>query len=132
MKSALLVVVLLAGCSASHSPGAAACEPFAQLAHTAGSAEHKELLRRASEDFCAVLAGQPPVHAKPKAGGGPSDGGSLEYEGKGYSLTALQSLSIFGSVYGVVEGPVLTFDAPFAAGHTRVISQTRFVAVPAE
>jgi len=132
MRKALLVLVLLTACSAPDPRVGGACEPFAGLASTPGKAEDKALLKRASEDFCAVLAGQTPPHAKPDPGGGPSDGGTLLYHGDGYTLTALQSLSSFGSVYGVIEGPVLRFTEPFAPGHTQVVSQTRFVAAPAQ
>ena len=132
MRKFLVVLVLLTGCSATPSGVRGTCEPFAGLTGTPGKAEDKELLKRASEDFCAVLAGHTPPHAKPDPGGGPSDGGTLEYHGDGYTLTARQSLSSFGSVYGVIEGPVLRFKEPFAPGHTRELSQTRFVAVPAQ
>ncbi len=130
MMNVVLVLALLAGCDASRTEVAEACEPFSGLADAAGAPRDKALLRRASEDFCAVLAGKAPPHAKADSHGGPSDGGTLEYRGDGYTLTAQRSLSSFGTVYGVVEGPVLRFDAPFAAGHLREVSQTRFKAVP--
>ena len=132
MRKILLTLVFLAGCNASDTRVATQCEPFAGLTGTPGTVQDKALLKRASADFCAVLAGKTPPHARLDPGGGPSDGGTLLYHGDGYTLTALRSLSSFGSVRGVIEGPVLTFTEPFAPGHTREITQTRFVAVPAQ
>ncbi|RDZ28047.1 hypothetical protein [Lysobacter silvisoli] len=86
----------------------------------------RRTLGEASADFQAVVAGKPPVHAVFDAQAPlPSDGGTTFYQGRGYRLTVLKSLSSFGSFHGVAYGPILRFDPPFAPGHTAEVSDIR-------
>ena len=87
------------------------------------SAEDKLILREASEDFCAVLAGKDPMHARVAPGVDlPSDGGTRFYVGRKYKLTVLSSSSSFGGYPAVAHGPIIKFDKSFAPGNTREIS----------
>lgn len=79
-----------------------------------------------------MLADKLPVHAKPDPGGGPSDGGTQHYNGRRYRLTALKSLSLFGSFRGTARGPILRFDPDFAPGNTNEISNIRVYPIPSE
>ena len=108
-----------------------ACQPFADIDWSQASKDDKQVLSEAAEDFCAVLARQKPVHARPRPGfDAPSDGGSRFYIGRRYRLTALQSASSFGGVAGTAYGPILRFDKDFAPGNTSEISQIRVVGIP--
>jgi hypothetical protein len=124
---AIFLLLVLAACA---RPDAACNAPFDGIETSGASQADQLILREASEDFCAVMAGKEPVHAKPAPGGGPSDGGTLPYIGRGYKLTALNSLSQFGSFRGVARGPILEFEAPFAPGHTTTVSSVRVYATP--
>jgi hypothetical protein len=121
------LLLVLGGCA---RPDVACLAPFDRIEMSGASQADQLILREASEDFCAVVAGKEPIHAKPAPGGGPSDGGTLPYIGRGYKLTALNSLSKFGSFRGVARGPILEFEAPFALGHTTTVSNIRVYATP--
>ena len=131
---AFLTLVLLAGCNSSDFPPAAdtPCQaPFVNLTESDAAAGDLAILREASEDFCAVVAGKNPIHAKfDKAAAVPSDGGTLFYIGHKYKLTVLNSLSGFGSFVGTAHGPIITFDESFAPGNTNVISNIRVYPSP--
>ena len=122
---AVSLLLVLAGCA---RPDSACLAPFDGIEVSGASQEDRLILREASEDFCAVMAGNEPIHAKPAPGGGPSDGGTLAYIGRRYKLTALNSLSKFGSFRGVARGPIIEFDASFAPGHTTTVSSIRVYA----
>jgi len=126
---ALLGLLSIAGCNSSEFPDAKGtpCQaPFANLSRSGANAEDQQILREASEDFCAVVAGMEPLHAKfDDAAPLPSDGGTLFYVGRKYKLTVLNSLSSFGSFEGTARGPILTFDESFAGGNTNEISNIR-------
>ena len=126
---------ILGGCDRQDFPPATAtaCQsPFVGLATSRASAEDQAILREASEDFCAVVAGNKPVHARFDTEAAlPSDGGTLFYVGRKYRLTVLNSLSDFGSFQGTAHGPIITFDEAFAPGNTREISSIRVYESPA-
>jgi hypothetical protein len=132
--ASLSVLVLLSGCNSPAFPPAAnaAClAPFADLATSGASPDDQLVLREASEDFCAVVAGKAPIHAKfDKTAALPSDGGTLFYIGRKYKLTVLNSLSEFGTYQGTAHGPILTFDDSFAPGNTNTISSIRVYPLP--
>ena len=123
------VLLLLLGCNSSEFPAAreTSCQaPFANLASSGANPEDLQILQEASEDFCAVVAGKEPLHAKfDDTAALPSDGGSLFYVGRKYKLTVLNSLSSFGSFNGTAHGPIITFDESFAPGNTNEISNIR-------
>ncbi|MDI9239099.1 hypothetical protein QLQ15_09275 [Lysobacter sp. LF1] len=131
---AILTALTLVGCNSSEFPAAkgASCQaPFADLANSGASTEDQQVLREASEDFCAVVSGKEPRHAKfDDTAALPSDGGTLFYVGRKYRLTVLNSLSSFGSLNGTAHGPILTFDESFAPGNTNVISNIRVYPLP--
>ena len=125
----LSILVLLSGCNTPDFPPAAdttCLAPFAGLETSGASSDDQLILREASEDFCAVVAGKAPIHAKfDKTAALPSDGGTLFYIGRKYKLTVLNSLSQFGTYQGTAHGPIITFDDSFAPGNTNTISSIR-------
>ncbi|GAB2513277.1 hypothetical protein GCM10027084_28870 [Pseudoxanthomonas sangjuensis] len=129
-----LIFVLIAGCNSSDFPPAAGTpcqEPFVNLVSSGATQEDQAVLREASEDFCAVVAGKEPIHAKfDETAPLPSDGGTKFYIGRKYKLTVLNSLSGFGSFHGTAHGPIITFDESFAAGNTNEISSIRVYPLP--
>ena len=126
---AIVALLFLPGCNSSEFPAAngTSCQaPFVDLASSGAKPEDLQVLREASEDFCAVVSGKNPLHARfDDTAAIPSDGGTLFYVGRKYKLTVLNSLSSFGSFKGYAHGPILTFDASFAPGNTNVISNVR-------
>jgi len=131
---AFLGLITLVGCNRSEFPvakGTPCQAPFADLSRSGASPEDQQVLREASEDFCAVVAGREPLHARfDETAALPSDGGSLFYVGRKYKLTVLNSMSSFGSFNGTAHGPVLTFDESFAPGNTNVVSSIRVYPLP--
>jgi hypothetical protein len=129
-----LVLVALVGCNRVDFPTATAtaCQsPFADVEKSDASAEDQLILREASEDFCAVVSGKEPIHAKVDSEAAlPADGGTRFYIGRKYKLTVLNSLSSFGGFNGMAYGPVITFDESFAPGNTNLISSIRVYALP--
>ena len=86
----------------------------------------RTVLTQAAEDFAAVLAGKQPIHAKvDEEAAVPADGGTHYYQGKGYRLTVVKSLSSFGEFHGYSYGPEITFDEQFAPGNNRHLSDVR-------
>ena len=124
-----LSFLLLSGCNSPELAPASSttCEaPFLGLATSDATPEDQQILREASEDFCAVVSGKNPIHAKFDTSAAlPSDGGTTFYIGRKYRLTVLRSISTFGSFDGEARGPIITFDKPFAAGNTTEISNIR-------
>ena len=123
---ALAALLILVGCARPE----ACVAPFDGIGASGASPEDQLVLREASEDFCAVVAGNEPIHAKLVASSETSDGGTMSYAGRRYKLTALSSLSTFGSYRGIARGPILEFDASFAPGHTSAISSIRVYPIP--
>ena len=100
--------------------------PFVDMDESRASAEDRQIIREASEDFCAVIAGKDPIHAQVAPGVDlPSDGGTRFYVGRKYELTVLSSASSFGGYAGTAYGPIIKFDASFAPGNTSEISYIR-------
>ena len=132
----LTAIALLAGCNSSDFPPAhdVPCQtPFVDLASSGATTADQAILREASEDFCAVVAGKDPIHAKfDDAAPLPSDGGTKFYIGNRYKLTVLSSLSSFGSFNGTAHGPIIEFDDSFAPGNTNEISSIRVYPLPRE
>ena len=129
-----LAIATLAGCNRSDFPPAAstACQsPFVGVDQSDASHEERRILLEASEDFCAVVSGKEPIHAKFDSDAAlPSDGGTKFYIGRKYKLTVLNSLSSFGGFNGMAHGPVIKFEESFAPGNTNVISSIRVYALP--
>ena len=128
--------LVLTGCNSPRSASAnspACVLPFVDLETSDASRDDKQILREASEDFCAVVAGNKPIHAKFDASAAlPSDGGTTFYIGHKYRLTVLRSISTFGSFDGEARGPIIKFDEPFAKGNTTEISNIRVYPGPPE
>jgi hypothetical protein len=100
--------------------------PFIGLNDARLSEGERRVLTDASEDFKAVVAGKKPVHAiLDKNAPLPSDGGSTFYNGDGYRLTVLESLSSFGGFHGTAYGPIIRFQKSFAPGNTAEVSDIR-------
>jgi hypothetical protein len=88
-------------------------------------------LRAALEDFNSALAFKRPTHAKLGPGPYLTDGGTLAFEGDGYSLTILKSLSSLGdaekaAVDGYIYGPMLRLKPELSGGNTSALSHLRF------
>lgn len=81
-------------------------------------------LQHAAEDFEAARAGLYPLHAK--EGAAFLDGGTSTWEGDGYRLTLVKSMTTVGDVHGLMYGPVLELAYPLAHGNTTQISHVRF------
>lgn len=136
MKSiiTLLALVLL---STSVSYGAEQ-KSFEELFHIeARTAEEQygketyQRLKKASEDFNAVLAGKTPKNAKEdKNAFLPADGGTSFYIGDGYKLAVVMSLNgvMRGEKYfgGYMYGPQITFNENLLSGNSPSISQVTF------
>jgi hypothetical protein len=86
----------------------------------------RDRLAQAAEDFEAARAGLYPIHAK--EGEAFLDGGTSTWQGDGYTLTLMKSLTTVGDVHGYMYGPVLKLDYPLAHGNTTQISHVWFYA----
>lgn len=88
-------------------------------------------LQKALDDFNAVLAGSPPVHAKVDRDRPlPADGGTTFYIGDGYRLTIVKSLNgiMRGKEYihGFTYGPIISFEPKVMSGNLPSIQQVTF------
>jgi len=81
-------------------------------------------LQHAAEDFEAARAGLFPLHAA--EGAAFLDGGTSTWEGDGYRVTVVKSLTTVGGVHGLMYGPILELAHPLAHGNTTQISHVRF------
>ncbi|MGO4551874.1 hypothetical protein AB4059_12310 [Lysobacter sp. 2RAF19] len=122
---AMAIVLLAASCvQTPQAPNSAG--PFVGLDLPKLPEGDRRIITEASEDFRAVVEGKKPVHAVfDKDAPLPADGGTTFYQGKGYRLTILISLSDFGEVHGTAYGPVVEFERAFAPGNTSEISDIR-------
>ena len=84
----------------------------------------RDRLQQAAEDFEAARAGLYPIHAKEDAAY--LDGGTSTWQGDGYTLTIVKSLTTVGEVHGYMYGPRLKLDYPLAHGNTTQIEHVRF------
>jgi hypothetical protein len=80
------------------------------------------VLQKALDDFNAVLAGRPPVHAQADRDQPlPADGGTTFHRGEGYKLTVLKSLNgiMRGKdyVHGYIYGPIISFAPGIMSGN---------------
>ena len=95
LAGALLGMVLTA-CQPHTAQDPDACFVEGLDASDASEAD-RVILLQAQADFCAVLAGREPVHAKPDNESPlPADGGTHFYVAPHYGLIVMQSLSSFG------------------------------------
>lgn len=88
------------------------------------AAATRDRLAKAAEDFEAARAGLYPIHAQ--EGAAYLDGGTSTWQGDGYTLTIMKSLTTVGEVHGYMYGPVLALDYPLGHGNTTQISHVRF------
>ena len=100
--------------------------PFAQVDLSVLPEQDAQIIREANEDFIYVLKGRKPKNIKFDESYALTDGGTVCYKGKGYSLTIVQSISSFGKLHGYIYGPVIVFDKKFAPGNTNTVSSLRF------
>jgi hypothetical protein len=107
------------------------CEPFRDLALDEMSPHDRETLSNAASDFCAILAGAPPPHARPSPDfTPPPNSGTQLYLGRGYRITAMRDYRFVGGTAVGVVGPVLRLDAGIASPEPIEVSQVRVVGVP--
>lgn len=107
------------------------CEPFRDLAWEEISPDDRETLSNAVSDFCAILAGAPPPHARPSPDfTPPPNSGTQLYLGQGYRITAMRDYRLVGGTAVGVVGPVLRLDAGIASPDPIEVSQVRMVGVP--
>ena len=93
--------------------------------------ETYQRLKKATEDFNAVLAGKKPKNAKEdKKHPLPADGGTSFYIGDGYKLTVVMSLNgvMSGEKYygGYMYGPQITFNENLLSGNGPSIRHVTF------
>jgi hypothetical protein len=93
-------------------------------AASAFNPETRRKLEQAAEDFEAAVAGLPPIHAHKE--GGFLDGGTTIWQGEGYSITLMKSMTTVGDIHGYMVGPVLKLDYPLAHGNTTEMSHVTF------
>ncbi len=84
----------------------------------------RDRLQQAAEDFEAARAGLYPLNAQ--EGAAFLDGGTSTWQGNGYTLTMMKSLTTVGDVHGYMYGPLLVLDYPLAHGNTTQIAHVRF------
>lgn len=141
MKSYTLVLALaLTSCSqqvsapSSKNPASEenGCSLFAGTDLTEVSSENRQKLDYASVDYCAVLAGKPPVHAKADPSFKSTHNGSTKrYLGNGYTLMDVRDVKFVAGVPVGVFGPEITFDRQLATEPLEV-SQLKLVSPPAQ
>nr|WP_298128702.1 hypothetical protein [uncultured Pseudoxanthomonas sp.] len=128
-----LIVLGLAACSREMPSQSIeqGCEPFRDLAWEDMSPNDRETLSNAASDFCAILAGAPPPHARrsPDFTPPPNSGTQL-YLGRGYRITAVRNYRFVGGTPVGVVGPVLRLDAGIASPEPIEVSQVRLMGVP--
>lgn len=108
------------------------CSLFGKVDLGEVSASDCAILGAASVDYCAVLVGRPPIHAKRDTSfRRMHNGATPRYVGDGYSLLEVRGVRFIGGVPVGVHGPVLTFDEHLSQGGLE-ISQLSFVGVPAK
>lgn len=123
--AALAFALLASSCARTTQPHVEQ-GPFVGFDVSKLSEGDRRTITEASADFSAVVAGKKPIYASfDKDAPLPSDGGTTFYQGHGYKLTVLVSLSSFGAANGTAYGPILQFDPSFAPGNTSEISDIR-------
>ena len=88
-------------------------------------------LHYALDDFNAVIAGRPPIHAAVDPDVPlPADGGTKFYKGDGYKLSVIKSLNgiLRGKeyVHGFIYGPIIAFQAEVMTGNFPNIQHLTF------
>jgi hypothetical protein len=101
----------------------------AESAAAGFNVETRTKLEKAAEDFEAAVRGLKPIHASYQ--GGFLDGGTSTWQGDGYTITLMKSLSAVGDIQGYMFGPVLKLDYPLAHGNTTEISHVTFYTMAA-
>ena len=121
--AALLAVLLPSMGTAQVLPAG----PFAGVDLSPLATDQRRTIVEATEDFEAVRAGKPPIHARfDKLAAVLADGGTSFYIGHKYKLTVESSLSSFGALNGWVYGPIVVFDESIAPGNENTFSGLRF------
>ena len=133
--AAILCAISLVGCTKHEIETAKSlpCEPLSQLNLEYVSSDDQRSLLEASEDFCAVLAGKPAIHARLDGGfQTPPNGSTKRYVGRGYTLLSIRDARLVGGVMVGVAGPILQLDSRLAPGpgNPVSISQVRLVRLP--
>lgn len=130
---AALLFAALAGCAQPEPivPALSKCEPFSGVRWDLMSDSDRRSLKEASADFCAVLAGDSPIHAKLDAKFMPSgNGDTRRFLGHGYKITAVRRIGFVGGVLSAVVGPVLQLDGQMGPDGPVEVSQLRVVGLP--
>jgi hypothetical protein len=86
--------------------------------------ETRAQLAKAAQDFEAATRGLEPIHATKEVA--MLDGGTTLWQGDGYSIRLMKSLTTLGDIHGLMFGPVLTLNFPLAHGNTTEISHVTF------
>lgn len=90
------------------------------------AAEVSDVIKKAEDDFDAVINGKVPIHAKYIDGSYTLDGGSSAYQGKGYIIILSNRMMKIGNVSGKLCGPKLKMQINGLNGFE--VSQIRFIA----
>lgn len=108
------------------------CSLFAGADLTEVSSEDRQKLDAASVDYCAVLAGKSPIHAKVDPSFKSAHNGStMRYLGDGYTLMDVRDVKFVAGVPVGVFGPEIALDRPLATEPLEV-SQLKLVSPPAQ
>lgn len=108
------------------------CSLFAGADLTEVSSGDRRKLDSASVDYCAVLAGKSPVHAKVDSSFKSTHNGSTKrYLGDGYTLMDVRDVKFIAGAPVGVFGPEITFDRQLATEPLEV-SQLRLASPPAQ
>jgi len=133
----LLLLAAFSQTSPVSSPGIpmaadTGCSLFGKVDLEEVSASGRSILGAASVDYCAVLAGRPPIHAKRDTSfRRMHNGATTPCVGDGYSLLEVRDVRFIGGVPVGVHGPVLTFDEHLSQDGLE-ISQLRLVGTSAK
>lgn len=106
MKFNLLAVFILSLVVSSYSLAENAYSPF-----ILNQKSKEELIKQMREDFILVESGKKPKYAKFDEGQALlSDGGTVKYKAKGYTIIAQKTLGQLLGVNGYFYGPIVKID----------------------
>ena len=132
-RTVLLLPLLLAlpACSGSPAAQVESCQPIANMDWAHVRPDDKVKIEHATEDYCAVLAGKSPVHAKPDPTfRKPPNGSTRRYAGDGYTVTRVRNARFLGGAGVGFQGAVLRFSAELGAGEEHEISSVTAFKLP--
>lgn len=86
----------------------------------------KQSLKEAMVDYKLAIENQPPKYAKNNVIA-IADGGSVMYDGNGYTILVMKSLTVIDGVHGYVIGVNITFTNDIIESKLRTFENSRFI-----